>query len=264
MYFGSAAHSLLLESSAAPIVVIDPAQHRSKPTKANPEGNIPKGWSNDAIKEARDAARADGKHPLLPEDFADISEMVKVAAAYIESLRHSEPAIWNAFQPDGGQRETTMVWDEGGILCKLRTDLISNDYTIVVDYKTTAGSVEPDNFARSALVGQGYAFGAAWYQRGIKALAGEDAAFVHLAQEVERPFLCSLIGMDPSWCAYGAGKVAAALRMWQQCLRTGEWPGYPARVTYPELPAWESARFEAKLIGIPYELGALFERTDHV
>ena len=144
----------------------------------------------------------------------------------------------------------------------MRADRISNDHTVCIDYKSTGMSVEPDHFGRAGLIGSGYAFGAAWYQRGIKKVTGEDAAFIHLAQEVKPPYLCSLVGMDPAWCAYGAAKVRAALALWQSCVKSGEWPAYPNRVAYPALPAWESARFEEKLIGMPYELGALWERTD--
>jgi hypothetical protein len=259
---GSIAHEIVLEGSTSNVVVIDPAQYRSKPNKANPEGNIPRGWSNDAIKEARDAARAAGKHPILQDDFEDVQSMVAVASAYIESLRQHEPAIWNAFQPDGGLSEVTMVWDDDGTLCKLRADRIANDHTVCIDYKTTAGSAEPDAFSRSGLINMGYAFSAAWYRRGIKKLTGEDAEFVHLVQECDAPFLCSLVGMDPAFNSYASAKVVAALNIWKRCASDGRWPGYPSRVAYPELPPWESAKAETQLVGIPYDVAALFDRTD--
>lgn len=261
---GSVAHCILLEGSAAAVSVIDPALYRSKPTKANPEGAIPKGWTNDAIREARDNARAAGLYPILADNMREVDAMVTVAQAFIESLRHTEPAIWNAFQPGGGQSEVTIVWQEGETLCKIRTDRLANDYSVCVNYKTSGASVEPDHVARAGLLNMGYAFGGAWYQRGIKAATREDCAHVWLCQETAPPYLCSLVGMDPTWEAYAAAKVRAALALWQRCAKSGDWPGYPARVCYPELPPWESAKLEAQFVegGIPYDVSALFERTD--
>lgn len=256
MDIGTVAHSILLDGNADCCVIIDPNDYPAKTTRA-----IPRGWTNDAIRGARDEARAAGKQPILKYDFAAIEEMVVVAKEFIGALRTTEPAIWRAFQPDGGHSETTMVWQEGDIPCKLRTDRTSADFAVTVDYKTSGMSIAPDTFVR-ALVNMGYAFGAGWYRRGIKALTGVDTSYLFLAQETEAPYLCSLIGLDPSWVAYADQKARLGMLQWAQCVRSGEWPAYPPRACYPELPVWESARLEEKLIGIPYEVGALFERTD--
>ena len=61
---GSIVHDLLLGGEGK-ICVIDPADYRSKPTKDNPEGSIPVGWTNNAIREARDTARENGLEPNL-------------------------------------------------------------------------------------------------------------------------------------------------------------------------------------------------------
>jgi hypothetical protein len=251
MDVGSAAHSVLLEDSWACIVELDPAAYPSK------TGSVPKGFTNDAIREARDAARAAGKYPVLLGGMQPIRDMVTVAQQFIGSLRTTEPAIWRAFEPDGGQSEVTMVWqDEAGMLCKLRTDRIANDYGVTVDYKTSGMSVEPDKFARSARSGMGYDFGAAWYCRGIKALTGVESAYLFLAQETEPPHLCSLNGIPPADMALASEQVAEGLRQWAQCLRTGQWPGYANRVCYAERPPWDRARWDERLIitgdGIEY------------
>jgi hypothetical protein len=34
-----------------------------------------------------------------------------------------------------------------------------------------------------------------------------------------------------------------ALELWGRCLRTGDWPGYPRRTVYAEVPAWTQTRF---------------------
>jgi hypothetical protein len=257
MDIGTIAHSLLLEGDRSKIAVIDPADFPAKTT-----GAIPEGWTNASIRAARDNARASGLQPVLVADMVEIDSMVTVAHEFVGSLRTTEPAIWRAFQPDGGRSEVTIVWDDGGTLCKLRIDRAALDYGVAIDYKTSAMSVEPDRFGRAALSGMGYGFSAAWYCRGIKAATGAECDYVFLAQEVEAPYLCSLPGCDPARMALEKAKVATALRMWQECVRTGQWDGYPNRVCYPELPAWESAKFAEKFEahGIPFDYAALTGR----
>lgn len=243
MDIGTVAHSLLLEDNAESCVVIEPADYPSK------TGSIPKGWTNDAIRGARDQARATGKQPILAADFADIEAMVMAARQFIECLAHTEPAIWRAFQPTGGQSEVTMVWDELGQLCKLRTDRSATDWSLVIDYKTSGMSVEPDHWGRSSLPGiNGYAFGAAWYRRGIKKLTGVDPAYRFLCQETAPPYLCSLVGLNPAWLAYGAAQVHAGLVLWKQCVRTGQWDGYPNKTCYPDVPPWLLAQWEERQV----------------
>lgn len=253
MDIGTAAHAILLEGSRAGIVAINPADYPTKTT-----GNIPKGWTNDAIRAARDKARAEGKQPILTHDLQNIENMVYIAQEFIESLYHTEPAIWKAFQTDGGQSETVIVWEEDGIgPCKLRTDRNSLDWRVVCDYKTTGMSVEPDRFARSGIHGSlGYGFGAAWYRRGILAATGILPSYLWLAQETEAPYLCSLTGETPDGIALGDEKVAAGLKKWAECLRTGQWDGYVNRVCYVEAPPWERARWDERVVvgkdGIDY------------
>lgn len=250
MDIGTIAHGILLEGSTAGVAIIRPEDYPSK------TGSVPKGWTNDAIRAARDSAREAGRLPILADDFADVEQMIAVAKDYIGALEHTEPAVWRMFQPTGGTSELTMVWDEDGILCKLRTDRMAYDYTIVCDYKTSGMSVEPSRFARTTLAGMGYYFGAAWYRRGIMALTNSDPSYLFLCQETAAPYLCSLVGIDPAGMALGDEKVAAGLALWRRCLATGQWDGYPNRVCYAELPLWERVQWDERVIltrdGIDY------------
>jgi hypothetical protein len=258
---GSIAHEILLEGSDDCCAVIDPNDHPAKTT-----GAIPEGWTNASIRAARDSARAAGKIPVLPKDMAEICAMVDAAHGYIETLRESEPAIWRAFQPDGGESEVTMVWQDGETPCRLRTDRVSTDRRIVVDAKFTATSAEPDSWGRSQLMRMGYFVSAAFYRRGIRALHGVDASYYFLVIESVPPYLCSLIGVDPAWLALGDSKVSYGLRSWQACMRADRWPAYPARACYPELPQWADADWMEKQtdnpFGIPYDVSKLFRKTE--
>jgi hypothetical protein len=237
------AHSVFLEGAAKSVVVIDPAKYPAKST-----GSIPKGWTNDAIKTARDNARAIGKVPVLTRHMAMIENMVSEAHKFVASLRDDEPAIYKAFQPDGGMSEVTMIWREGETLCKARADRLSIDYRLLLDYKTCAGSVEPGRWARTNMAGMGNYLSASWYRRGLNALVGLEPDYVFFCQETRAPaHLCSIIGLDPSWLALGDEKIAYGLRRWQRCVASGKFAGYPTRVCYPEPPSWERAQWDGRL-----------------
>ena len=227
MDLGTLAHSILLEGGHAGLVIVDAEDWRTK-----------------AAKEERDAAREAGKLPVLRWQLDAAENMVDSARDFIESCKKSEPAIWAAFQPDGGKSEVTMLWDDIGVNCKLRADRLSNDHRLVVDAKFTATSPDPDAWGKSQLIRMGYYVSGAWYRRGIKAVTGIEADYVFLVISTEPPYLCSLVGMDPMAHDIGHRRVIVGLKAWANCLSTNRWPGYPTRVVYPELPAWEAARVE--------------------
>ena len=238
---GSIAHAVLLEGGSDLIAVIDPAQHPAEKT-----GAIPTGWTNKSIRAARDQARAAGKIPILAEAAQAVYAMVEEANRFIASLEDSEPAIWAAFQAQRGVSEDTVIWREQGHACKMRPDRRSADWSVVIDYKTTERSVEPDAWARSQLVGMGYYLSAAWYRRGALAATGKAPAYVFLAQEVTAPYLCSLVGTDPAMLEGGDRMIESALEQWDYCVRDQYWPAYPNRVCYPETPAYLLAQWEER------------------
>lgn len=256
---GEIAHALLLEGSIERIAVIDPGDYPAKTT-----GSIPTGWTNVGIRAARDEARDAGKIPMLPVDVAAVTAMVDSAHEYIQSLRTTEPAVWAAFQPDGGDSELSCLWDDHGTLCRMRPDRISKDRKIIIDPKFTKRSAEPDGFARAQMTPMGYRLRAAWYRRGARLLFGAEPEYLFLVVEQDPPHLCSLVGVDGMNFGMGAEQVEYALREWNHCTERGYWPGYPARVMYPELAAWEVARWQEKQgigpDGIPYDLDQLFKR----
>jgi hypothetical protein len=239
---GTAAHQALLEGSLDCIEVIQPHLY---PNATG--GGIPKGWTNPAIRAARDAAIAAGKVPLLPGEDEPIKAMVSAAQAYIDSLRESQPALCKALQPDGGESEITIVWQErDGTLCKIRPDRLSLDRHIAVNYKTTQASAEPDTWFRRQASTLGYPLASAFYRRGIAAACGvENPTEVWLVQEQAPPYLCSLVAMDPIGVDLARRRMLRALRTWSACASVDIWHGYPADVAYAETPTWEVQREEA-------------------
>lgn len=248
---GTIAHSILLEGSSDCVTVIDPEDHPAEKT-----GAIPNGWTNKSIRAARDEARRAGKIPVLPCDMEIIGAMVDSAWAYIASLRESEPAIWAAFQPDGGDSELTCVWDDDGTLCRMRPDRISKDRRVIIDPKFTKRAAEPDSWGRTQLSPMGYRISAAFYRRGCRALFNTNPDYVFLVVEQEAPHLCSLVGVDPAGLAIGAEQVEHGLRSWRRCVNDASWPAYPRKVCYIEPAPWEMQQWEDRQINEGIDYGA--------
>lgn len=234
---GTCAHALLLEKTDDKLEVIDPRDH------IGPRGGVPKGWTNDSIRAARDEARAARKIPLLVDQAAAVREMVGVAEKYIAG---SELA--GIFKD--GEAERTMIWQEGPTWFKARPDWLTSDQSILLHYKTTATNAEPDRFGNRMLGLMGYDVALMFYERGLyqMPIKGERPAprSVILAQETEPPYECSLVGLDPERADLASRKVELAVSLWARCMKSGNWPAYPKRVCYIGVKPWEVADVEVK------------------
>ena len=71
-----------------------------------------------------------------------------------------------------------------------------------------------------------------------------------------------LVGVDPAGFEYGGMQVERGMRTWRQCVERGWWPGYPAKVCYPEVKPWEMAEEQERSgldqHGIPFDPEQLY------
>lgn len=188
-------------------------------------------WRTKDAKEAREAARAAGKLPLLTKHYAPLETMVETAKAY---LARTELAGLFA----DGEPEATIIWQEGATWLRARPDYLSNDRTVMLHYKTCSGSAQPEAFIRGPLCSMGYDMAAAFYDRGLAEVAGTMPKSVFLAQETSPPYSCSLIALAPALADIASSKVNRAIELWTHCMTTGRWPAYPTRIAYAEPTAW--------------------------
>lgn len=223
--FGSAAHALVLEGNDSDIVVIEADDWRTK-----------------AAKEQRDEARSSGKTPLLIKDYAKVQDMAVAVSKFIDSSE-----IAGVFSD--GKAEQSAIAEIDGVWLRGRLDWITTDRRIILDYKTTSKSANPESFLRSSVFQFGYDIQAAMYRK-LNHLTGgpEDSKFLWLVQETEAPYICSLMGASPSLIESGERKLAHVMNLWSQCLLMDEWPGYGNRIAWLEAPAWEQAKIEEREI----------------
>lgn len=214
---GTAAHAMLLERDASKIVVVDAADWRTK-----------------AAQQARDAARAEGRLPILAAHHGDLVAMVSEAR---EAIDRTELA---GILTDG-LPEQTLIWRDSGVWCRARLDWLKADRTVILDYKT-ADNAAPEAFIRQ-IARMGYDMQAEFYRRGLRAATGSDAVFVFLAQETEAPYACSLVSLSAAYQEVAQARIATAVHTWGECLETGEWPGYSTQIHYAEPPTWMLADY---------------------
>ncbi len=243
---GSVAHDLLLGGEGK-ICVIDPAEYRSKPTKDNPEGAIPVGWTNGAIRAARDEARANGLTPILPGEYGAARN---IAAAAHEFLAGSE--ISGVL--DSGEGESTVIAQVDGAWLRSRPDWMNWEQRVMLHYKTTQASANPEPFIRGIMESMGYDMFLAFYRlsfetatRDIPETQVEVWQHLILVQEQTAPYACSLIGLDPAKWAIADDKVRRALELWKLCMKRNRWPAYSGAVHYATPTAWQLAQAEEAL-----------------
>lgn len=236
---GSVAHDVLLEGGTDCVVIIDPADYPGR------TGTVPKGWTNNAIRAARDDARAAKKYPILKDDAAAVMAMVETAREYIE--RSPLRGIFAL-----AEAEATMVWQEGPVWLRARPDLLAHDRSFVVHYKTTLASVKPRSFERIA-ASMGYDFTLMFYARGLAELepeAGANARHYILAQEQRAPYACKLFDLTAAKASIASSRVERAITTWARCMASGKWPDYDTAVHSIEPSPWELAEEEQTIYGL--------------
>lgn len=140
-----------------------------------------------------------------------------------------------------GRNEASAVWkdDETGLWCKARIDRLTThkSWPTVVDLKSTKD-------AREWLFGRdcntyGYNSAAAWYLRGLQAIAPVKARR-HLIVAVEKtpPFASIVYELDEAALTQGERNCTEWLATYAECLKSGKWPGYPSGVQPLSMPRY--------------------------
>lgn len=204
---GTAAHSLILEDDTTGIEIVDADN-----------------WLTKAAKEAKAAALADGKQPLLTK------EMAQVIAMRDSVMRH--PLARAAFTDH--KAEQSVFWQElDGQMLKCRPDAWKPG--LLVDLKTTVNA-DPREFGRTAY-NFGYHQSAAHYTDGVEAATGERLPFIFVLVEKTAPYLVSVVQLDDDALNAGRALNERAKRIYRECMSLDWWPGYESSEPI-QLPYW--------------------------
>ena len=216
---GKIAHALLLEAGDE-IEIIDAKDFRTN-----------------AAKEARDAARAAGRIPI-------VSAKVDEWKTRISTLREN---LYKAgLNLENYESEVRVEWNEGDALCHGGIDLLSRDKTKIIDIKTLpTGRAHPELCAGRLLKSHGILQQEA-YPRAIEQLNPELMGRVKMEfwfLELTDPYDVCPIECGGTMQEIAAQRWDRAVRVWNECMETGKWPGFgdkgPVRV---EAPGWALAK----------------------
>lgn len=219
--FGLACHRLCL-GAGAPLVFVDADS-----------------WKTTKAKEQRDAAREDGKIPILRHKLKEAEELA-------EALRSGLKKRGLLEQWEAAQSEVVAIWREGQTLCRAMFDKVLVDEArgrvIIRDLKTTE-SVKPKTLAKQVF-NLHYDSQRQWYVGGAEKLFPQFAGrieFEFVFIEARFPYAMQVANLDGSFRATGCSKVTRALQTWEGCMRDNLWPEYskenPLTLEAPEYAA---------------------------
>lgn len=209
--FGKAMHYRVL-GQGTPYVVLDFENRMTK-----------------AYKQQAAEARAAGITPILPKQAAQIEVM------YEAVMRH--PKARELFDLDGIAEIAGFIQDEEtGVWLRGKFDWLTAPGS--VDYKTSEDASPRTSFAGAA-IRLGYHVQDALYRRLQRVLVGPECDRLYFAiQDKTPPYLAAVVELDESYRALGEQRLQKAIRLFAECQKTGQWPGYGDDVILLHPPPW--------------------------
>lgn len=203
-----------------------------------------KDYRTDAAKAAKAQCFKDGKLPILADRMEDLFE---TASEVRNRLIDGFPAVWAALTDPDTMHEATLIFRRDGVLCRSRCDTLPPDkYNAAYDFKFTGREAEPEAWQRKLV--NDYLIQAVLYPYGIEALRGDEPEFRYIVVEWDPPYGITVNALAPELAEIGRRRLNDALLIWQECVETGKWPGYPTFVHYAEPPGWLANQEESRII----------------
>jgi exodeoxyribonuclease VIII len=149
---------------------------------------------------------------------------------------------------ENGRPEVSAFWNDPatGIACRCRPDWVHDcgeAGVILLDVKTYTDP-SPREFARQ-VARKSYAKQAAFYSDGYEAASGRKVlGFIFVAVGTEYPYPACAMMLDEESLEAGRQHYKRNLRVYAECERTGEWPGYATGISIIRLPNWAMAEVD--------------------
>lgn len=200
-------------------------------------------YKTKAAQQARDAALAAGKTPILEHELAEAEAVAKSA----------RKACYDAGLSLSGAWECAMMWEDDGIQCRALLDHIDllGPRPYILDLKTTTDA--NPNVLGKKIGDEGYDIQAAAYLSAVENIRPDLAGrvpFYFCFVETSGRYLASIVQPDESMLHLGRMRWKLAKRLWKQCLAeygTKEWPGYPVGPTTVYPTNWQIQEAELDL-----------------
>jgi hypothetical protein len=187
-----------------------------------------KDWKTKPAQEAKAAAYAAGKVPLLTHQAAQVAAMTDAV--------WSHPLAGALLSKGRGQVEQSLFWidERTRIWRRARLDLLRRD--AIVDLKSCETADE--EHITKAIHRYGYHAQGDYYREGARALGLGDLPFLFVFVEKKPPHLIHVVQLDADALAAGRHLNNKAIDLFAECQRTGVWPGYADDITTISLPPY--------------------------
>lgn len=221
MVMGSAFHTAVLEPEKFDEMYCIAPEGIDRRTKAGKEA-----WAAFEFENA-------GKDVLK----ADVMEAISGMKSAVLAHPLARPLV------QGGRAELSVYWQSSiveGVLSKCRPDFVKDledDRYVLVDLKSTEDA-RPWAFERSAWSYR-YHVQAAYYWDGCTDAFGHAPdTFVFIAVEKAPPYAVAIYEASMEMLNAGREEYYRNLRVYKECLDTGEWPAYPVEIQKLLPPGW--------------------------
>ena len=179
-------------------------------------------WQYDGRTKAGKEERAARADDVEAERIIAVTEDERDQVLGMVTALRANPEV--AAMLDAGTPEVSVFWQEYGAWCRGRFDLLGG---VGDDYKTT-DDASARGFER-AMSTYGYHQQADFYLRGLRAIghpAGERP-MRFICQEKTYPYLVQVHTCDELAMEIASELNDRAIRIFAECVESGEWAGYP-------------------------------------
>lgn len=193
-------------------------------------------YKTKAAREWRDDCLSDGKIPIKNDEYNDAKTMADVIIDRVK----------RALNGANYETEVPFFWKEGKTWFSGMMDIWCEELNTVLDPKTTANV---HSFDRE-ITKYGYHIQSALYRRGLDAIRPEFAGrhqFKFLPVSTDAPFISRCVSISEGWRTGAEMDIDHAKVIFERCMTTDTWPGYPDEEIMDE-PSWQMrARMEREL-----------------
>lgn len=196
-----------------------------------------------STKEAKawaEGQRAAGRTPLKADEVDLVGSMADAVQRQLAAM---------GIKLDPARSEMAALAEIDGVWCRAMIDNAPLDpRQPLYDLKSTTDA-SPESLAKT-VAAYGYDVQAAHYLAVWKAATGEDRKFRIIFVEKEAPYGVSVAelyrkpGDEADWFDHADALASDARRIWGECLTSGHWPCYPARVAVIGAPGWHLTKME--------------------
>lgn len=198
-----------------------------------------------STKEAKawaEEQRAAGRTPLKAEEVDLVGSMADAVQRQLSAM---------GIKLDPARSEMAALAEIDGVWCRAMIDNAPTDpRQPLYDLKSTTDA-SPEALAKT-VAAYGYDVQAAHYLAVWKAATGEDRKFRIIFVEKEAPYGVSVAelyrkpGDEADWFDHADALARDARRIWGECLTSGHWACYPARVAVIGAPGWHLTKMEGR------------------